>query len=75
MSVRDILISLYVKNNGDWEKIYEDIRNKNTIEKEEAKKMVNDFTAKHKKVITLLDDDYPERLKRTFKPPFVIVKD
>jgi len=63
---RDILIALYIKYKGDWDKIYQDI----------CKKVYFDFKTYLAGInlddyITLLDPDYPEALKHTHKPPFV----
>jgi len=70
MKAREILIALHIKHNGNWDKIYEDIRNRNTENIEDYIKdydedNLNDF-------VTIIDEDYPERLKQRFKPPFVI---
>lgn len=68
---RQILIALFIKHNGDWDKIYSDIYNKEIVPAKYFKKVrriENHF-------ITLIDEDYPEPLKHTYKPPFVIKKE
>lgn len=72
MKARNILIALYVKHEGDWVEMYEDI-----IKKEYPEEMFEDTKVKemceNPKVITILDDEYPEHLRHIFYPPFVIV--
>lgn len=66
---REVLIALYLKHRN-WDKIYRDIILKKEIEKRYlsmAKRVEN-------KYITLLDPDYPEDIKKRFRPPFVIRK-
>ena len=63
--VRTILYSLAVKHKGDWDKIYDDIRNKRKIPEEEI--IIN-----NDKFITLVDREYPEYIKQTVKQPFVL---
>lgn len=76
MTGRDIVIGFYVKNDGDWMKIYDDIKNQTIIEDEkEFLNSVKEFEKKHKKVITIVDEDYPDELKMIYKPPFVLVED
>ncbi len=66
---RDILISLAVKNSGDWDKIYESIKAKSFVEKEEVDQICKSIDSK---AITILDSEYPEWLKYIYKPPFVL---
>ena len=65
-TARNLLIYLDKKNNGDWLKTYADIRDKVLPEQ--------DFTLDlgDTKVVTIIDDDYPEELKKALQPPFVI---
>lgn len=65
MNARDYLIHLSLKNNGDIDKIMADIQQKNETEFEENPPI-------NAKVITFLDDEYPEILKQVFKPPLVL---
>ncbi len=70
MKSRELLIYLSLRFEGDWEKMYEFIVKKITdFDAEEASKMANSIKYK---AVTILDDDYPEYLKRVYKPPFVI---
>ncbi len=68
---RNLLIYLAVKYNGDNSKIltalhlHEDLQ----ITPEEVKKVISSLKCK---AITLLDYDYPEKLKQTHRPPIVL---
>ena len=66
---RDILVYLSLKYQGDWNAIYQAIKNKELVDEVEVQKQVsgikNDYT-------TIIDDDYPEVFKKIYKPPFVI---
>lgn len=71
MSAREILIGLHVKNNGDWNKVYDDLRNKNYPDNLETDEVMD--LVESDRVITILDEDYPDKFKHIYKPPFVIV--
>lgn len=67
LSGREILIALAIKHNGNWDKIYESIRSKDS----------DDLTKYLEKIdtnncITLLDESYPQILKQIYQPPFVL---
>ena len=61
---RDILIAVSKKHNGEWDKIYHDISN-GTFDDE--------CEPSTDKCITILDKEYPERLRNDcYRPPFVL---
>ena len=64
MKANEILVALTLKNNGNWEKVFDDIKNKKTDFDENVKNV--------DKYITMLDDEYPYYLKNIVKPPFVL---
>jgi DNA processing protein len=66
---RDILIYLSLKYDGDWNKIYEAIKAKELVDATYVQERVKSVGSQ---VCTIIDDDYPETLKRIYKPPFVI---
>lgn len=68
MTARERLIALHIKYEGDWDAIYENIRDKNIPD--DLEKCVEDVDLDM--YCTILDEDYPQRLKQRFKPPFVI---
>lgn len=69
MKSRELLIYCAVVCKGDWNKIYDLIMMKDKINEEYAKKRIRNLRSK---VVTILDDDYPEQLKHVRKPPFVL---
>lgn len=68
MKAREILIALWLKYDRDWDSIYAALKNKDMDDnlEEHLKDIDPDY------FITILDEDYPERLKHRHKPPFVI---
>lgn len=70
-----VLLYLFIKYKKDWDKTYAHIKNKKPCPSETV---MQEFLTKKKIVksnwVSLLDDDYPEILKRIRKPPFVIEK-
>jgi len=58
-----------MKYAGDWNRIYEAIKSKEPATPEEITASIAKMTSG---AITIIDDDYPERLKRIYKPPFVL---
>lgn len=69
MTGRDILIHLSTLNDGNWDRIYADIKKKRPITEDDVK----DSVAKLKcKAVTILDEEYPEFLKSISRPPFVL---
>ena len=70
MEVRIVLIALALQNGFNWDKIVDHLQKKIYPEPkwiEEAEKTVDEY-------ITILDDDYPEKLKTSVKPPIVILR-
>ena len=64
MKANEILVALALKNNGNWEKMFDDVKNKRMNFDENVKNT--------DKYITMLDDEYPNYLKTIMKPPFVL---
>lgn len=58
-----------MKYAGDWNRIYEAIKTKEPATPQEIDASIANMTSA---AITIIDDDYPERLKRIYKPPFVL---
>ncbi len=66
---RDIIIHLAVKYAGDWNRIYEAIKAKEPVTSDEIEETLATVRSC---TLTIIDDDYPEQLKRIYKPPFVL---
>ena len=69
LTADEILLYLSLKYEGDWDKIYEAIKQKKDFSEQEFLSL----KSKHKSnYITILNDNYPTALKDCFKPPFVL---
>ena len=68
-TVRDCLIYYALKYNGDWEKIYQAIRNKETIDWDLYETYPQNL---RECAVAYSDPEYPEILKEVFHPPFVL---
>ncbi|MFA5235908.1 MAG: DNA-processing protein DprA [Bacilli bacterium] len=66
---RDIIIHLAIKYEGDWNRIYEAIKAKEPATVAEVGASMEQLKSE---TLTIIDDDYPENLKRIYKPPFVL---
>lgn len=66
---RDIIVYLATKYQGDWNRIYEAIKNKELVDATTVNEVVSSIKSK---VCAIIDEDYPEALKKTYKPPFVL---
>ena len=74
MKAREILIGLYLEKNKCWEDIYQAIANKEINLKEETINSVEfQEMCESERVLTILDENYPESIRRIYKPPFVLV--
>ena len=71
MKARNLLIYLSVRHKGDFDKIYADlVRHENNPTDEEVNATLQKVTSS---CITILDEDYPEYLKKkVYQPPFVL---
>ncbi|MDE5949609.1 MAG: hypothetical protein K2G54_01910, partial [Malacoplasma sp.] len=67
--MRNVLLYFAIKHNGDWEKIYDSISNKEMISDAICLETKNSVK---KNWLTILDDNYPEELKKILKPPFIL---
>lgn len=67
MNQREIIIKIAIHHEGDWEKIYQTLQNKDYEEI-----LCQDLPKMDYKAVTILDEDYPDYLRETFRPPFVL---
>ena len=65
----EIIAALAVKYDGVWEKIYEAVKNKEEID---VNKYMEILEKSKYGWLTLLDEGYPEKLKKVQKPPFCL---
>lgn len=66
---RDILAYLAIKNKGNYERIKEDLKEKVVIKRDEFESVMNQCPFDY---VTILDDDYPVKLKGTIYCPLVL---
>jgi DNA processing protein len=71
---RDIIVYLAIKYNGDWNKIYEAIKAKELVDEPTVVSTIAEAVNKYK-ILTIIDNDYPESMKKIYKPPFVLFMD
>lgn len=65
---KELLVAVAAKNEGDWGKTYEDIKNRVKPTDEEIKK----FSPFAEQAVTVLDEDYPNTWKTTYQPSIVL---
>ena len=68
VKARKLLAAVAVKNNGDWNKEYLCIKNKEMLTNEEIEKVSHLAD----QVVTILDEDYPMTWKSSVKPPIIL---
>lgn len=66
ITARDVLVSLCLEHQGNWEDIYRSISDKRLLDK------IYKIEDCPFKCITIIDDEYPEYLKRIYRPPFAL---
>ena len=71
MNLRSILI-YFALTSTDWKDMYEKIRRRTSINKKDMDKVFTEQNVEKRKFITLIDEDYPDTLKCSKRPPFVI---
>lgn len=69
MNMKEILLYFSIKYEGDWEKIYKAIADKEKVDDSDVKATLETVKCKY---ITIVDDNYPDKLKNCIRPPFVI---
>ncbi|MDR0934791.1 MAG: DNA-processing protein DprA [Erysipelotrichaceae bacterium] len=69
MEAREILIYFALKHNGDWQSIYNELTSREKINRTEAKEYLKTLNCR---CVTILDEDFPDELKKIMKPPFVL---
>lgn len=67
--MNNVLLYFALKHNGDFEKIYNDIKAKVPVDENEFIKLKRGLKTKY---VTILDNNYPTVLKQIACPPFVL---
>lgn len=65
---KELLVVVAVKNNGDWDKEYRYIKDRQNPTREEIEK----FSPLSEQAVTILDEDYPDTWKHVYKPPMIL---
>ena len=68
MTSRETIIAYSIKNNGDWNKTYNDIIKKEPLSDEDYQKVLSLKC----KTLVLTDPDYPEAVRNIRKAPLVL---
>ena len=63
---REIIHYFVLKHKGNWERIYSALENQEAFDEKEYKKLI----INQPPFVSLLDENYPESLKRIYRPPF-----
>ena len=66
---REIIIYLAIKYAGDWNAIYQAIKQKELVDETQVTETLKSIKSE---VVTIIDATYPESLKKIYKPPFVL---
>ena len=66
---RDVVIYFAVKYAGDWSKIYESMKNRESFQDADVIATIAGLKCK---VVTIIDNEYPQGLKKIYKPPFAL---
>jgi DNA processing protein len=64
-----VLLYFSIKYHGDWDQIYDALERKEKVDREEVLKTEKDLKCKY---ITILDNEYPNKLRNSHRPPFVL---
>lgn len=67
--MNEILVYLSIVHDGDWNKIYNSILQKEPVDKNVVISVVSSLDCNY---VTILDNNYPICLKSIYKPPFVL---
>jgi DNA processing protein len=66
---REIIVYLSIKYQGNWNQIYRAIKEKELVNEDDV---IAKVASLHCQTVTIVDDAYPESLKKIYKPPFVL---
>lgn len=69
MNGRNLILYLALKYNGDWELMYEAIKNREPLNTKDVVETAEKFEGNY---VTLLDKEYPTYFKKYYKPPFIL---
>ena len=77
-SVHKLLVAIWVKNKGNYQKIIHFLKTKTPISQEERESLFNmEEEAVSKlggRIVTIMDEDYPDAYKKVENPPFCFIE-
>lgn len=74
-TAKQILIGLYLYNNFDWDKAYQQLKNKELLDEDWMDENLGLIDRLGDCFVTIIDKEYPSCFKELEKPPFVLQKD
>ena len=69
VSSREIIAYCAIAEEGDWDRIYQRLKMHSYPSPERIEKTLSQLTCKY---VVLIDDTYPDRLRKIYKPPFCL---
>lgn len=72
---KQILIGLFLYNNFDWDKVFQQMRHKEMLDVKWMNKNLELIDILGNYFITIVDKEYPSCLKGLDKPPIILQKD
>ncbi len=73
LNPRDVLLAMYFKFKGDNVKIFQALKNKERLTQEDYDKIDQEILEiDFQKLVTIIDDDYPNECKTMLNPPIAI---
>ncbi len=67
-----VLIYFAIKYKGNWDLIFKALESREKVSVKDMNKLEADIKKSDYKIITILDIEYPNKLKEAYKPPFVL---
>ena len=67
-----VLIYFAIKYKGNWDLIFKALEDKEKVPMSEMNKLEEEIKNSKYHIITILDMNYPNKLKEAYKPPFVL---
>ena len=72
MKARDVIITIWALSGKDCDKAFEYIKQRKPMSEELISKTFYEYDINDDLLVTIVDEDYPELLKNSKKPPLVI---
>ena len=73
LTSKELLVYLSIIYDNDFDRIYNHIRNKDSLDKEDLRRVLKQVNIDD--YIVMTDKDYPTELKKTDRPPFAVKRE